>query len=440
MPRTPVKVDHVTNVLRRRIRRGDYLHRPLPTEPDLAEQTGVSRMTARKAIVRLVESGLLFRQPHGKVVVKPTTNRLQIALLKPSYEGSGPDWWINGAHRASEQFDGQEVAIRPVDYVHWDDPVLMNVVESGGAERGQGGRYDGILLLPAAEMVPDSVVSRLQRSTCPVVVLGRELVSSGLPSVDRCPPQEFTRLFEHLRVLGHRRIDLINTQPHTTGLTIRFEIWERWCAEANVAGRKFDYPTKSYGNTMIAGYDQARKLIERGQLGSAVFCTTTATALGVMRAAHEMGLRIGTDLSICGADDEGFAKFTVPSITTLIPPDPEPLLQQVLTWIADGGNQKVGRACTAPQIECWWVAGSPCIRANQPEAHLRPASHTEHSPPSSQSIHWDRIWPQSNSPKGTGDDKSTIQTVPHNHLHSSRVLCQLCISWYGVGGPYLNRR
>ncbi len=338
MPRTALKVDHVTEVLRRRVRRGDYLHRPLPTEPALAEETGVSRMTARKAIVRLVEAGLLVRQPHGRVVVNSTPGRLQVALLKPSYEAGGLKWWLNAAHRASEQLDGQKVSVRPVDYVHWDDPVLMNVLEPAAAGNGQGGRYDGILLLPAAELVPQSVVDRLKQSMCPVVVLGRELAQSGLPSLDPCPPDEFLRLFGHLRKLGHRRIDLINTQPHTTGLTIRIDLWEKWRAETEIQGHCYDFPVESYGNTMIAGYDRTRALIKAGKLGSAVFCTTTATALGVMRAAHEMGLRIGKDLSICGADDEGFSRFTVPSITTLTPPDPQPLIKQVLAWIAESGN------------------------------------------------------------------------------------------------------
>jgi GntR family transcriptional regulator len=44
----------------------------VPSETDLAERFGVSRMTARKALDRLVGDGMLFRQPGKGTFVAPT--------------------------------------------------------------------------------------------------------------------------------------------------------------------------------------------------------------------------------------------------------------------------------------------------------------------------------------------------------------------------------
>lgn len=44
----------------------------VPSETDLAEHFGVSRMTARKALDRLVADGMLFRQPGKGTFVAPT--------------------------------------------------------------------------------------------------------------------------------------------------------------------------------------------------------------------------------------------------------------------------------------------------------------------------------------------------------------------------------
>ena len=49
------KFQRVVAVLERRIRRGDYLLRPLPGERRIAEETGVSHMTARKAVRALLD-------------------------------------------------------------------------------------------------------------------------------------------------------------------------------------------------------------------------------------------------------------------------------------------------------------------------------------------------------------------------------------------------
>ena len=70
MPRRQ-KFRHVMSVIERRIRQGDYVLSPIPGERKIAEETGVSHMTARKAVRGLLDQKVLIRRPNGSLDIYP---------------------------------------------------------------------------------------------------------------------------------------------------------------------------------------------------------------------------------------------------------------------------------------------------------------------------------------------------------------------------------
>ena len=58
----------VAEILKSRVLHGDYLVSPMPGERKLAEEIGVSYMTARKALKHLVETGVIAREEDGKAL------------------------------------------------------------------------------------------------------------------------------------------------------------------------------------------------------------------------------------------------------------------------------------------------------------------------------------------------------------------------------------
>ena len=57
--------------------------------------------------------------------------------------------------------------------------------------------------------------------------------------------------------------------------------------------------------------------MKRTQEMTAIFCPNDLTAIGVMRALQEAGLRIPTDISVISIDDIDMAQYLSPMLTTI---------------------------------------------------------------------------------------------------------------------------
>ena len=67
-------------------------------------------------------------------------------------------------------------------------------------------------------------------------------------------------------------------------------------------------------------YPGIRRLIQSRRQFTAVLCFNDVSAMGSIRALHEGGLRVPTDVSVLGFDDIQSAAYQVPSLTTVRQP------------------------------------------------------------------------------------------------------------------------
>jgi LacI family transcriptional regulator len=69
--------------------------------------------------------------------------------------------------------------------------------------------------------------------------------------------------------------------------------------------------------TSMGGYQAAKLLLDKAAPPDAILCIDDETAFGVLHAAHEMGLSIGSEIAIAGFDGTLESRHTEPPLTTL---------------------------------------------------------------------------------------------------------------------------
>jgi DNA-binding LacI/PurR family transcriptional regulator len=324
MPRRQ-KFKDVMSVIERRIREGDYVLTPIPGERKIAEETGVSHMTARKAVRGLLERKVLIRRPNGSLDIHPRQHSdsgvAHFLLLYPAYASTYLTHLRQTVFEAAEKYG---LAMRPVQYVHWDDPVVASAA----------GNPAGLIFIPSAVDVPDYVLAMLQSSKC--VSLDLDLSDRDVPSISLFPDAHILRVFEHLRQLGHYQIGCISTQHHNPEIDRRIRLWRGYLQDHQMTGQLLERPTSSYQDATPAAYDLMRETLAQGSLRSTAFVGTTfPAAVGAIRACWERGLVVGRDVSICAINIESPARFMTPAVTGLEIPNLSRSLGQCFEWFTE---------------------------------------------------------------------------------------------------------
>lgn len=125
----------------------------------------------------------------------------------------------------------------------------------------------------------------------------------------------------HLLSLGHRRVACITGPQDMLCSRARVDGFRSAHDEARVP---YDPSLVLNGNFYVeAGYRHALDVLSRPDRPTAIFAGSDMQALGVLRAAHELGLSVPHDLSVVGYDDLPLASWVGPPLTTVRQPLPE---------------------------------------------------------------------------------------------------------------------
>lgn len=172
-------------------------------------------------------------------------------------------------------------------------------------------RPDGLIFLLPWTLVS---VERLRSLTAgiPFVVVGSSL-GAGTNSI-LVDQYEGTRLVvQHLLDLGHRSIAAIHGLTHYHDAQIRQETLQSMLREHDlelVASERGLFDMKS-------GYEAALRLLTQKVHFTALVCANDEMALGAIRAIKDQGLQVPQDISVVGFDDQNFAAYCDPPLTTV---------------------------------------------------------------------------------------------------------------------------
>ena len=176
---------------------------------------------------------------------------------------------------------------------------------------------EGLILTPPLSGMPSLV---------------RQLVATGLPIAQVAPPADNAAtlnvsiddasaartLTEHVIGLGHRRIALV-LGPSNHDATAKRHAGYKQALRGR--GIELDRSLVVPGNfSFDSGRAAALKLLSVGRRPTAIIASNDDMAAGVMAAAHEIGLQLPRDLSVCGFDDAPIARAMWPQLTTMRQP------------------------------------------------------------------------------------------------------------------------
>jgi DNA-binding LacI/PurR family transcriptional regulator len=317
------KYTEVMSVIERRIREGDYLLSNIPGERKIAEETGVSYMTARRAVLKLLDQKVLIRQPSGALDIHPSYAKqarpAEVVLLYPAY----PSTYLTQLRGLVSDFaEKRNFRLRPVQYVHWDESTIVEAAEQAR----------GAFVIPSGEVIPQRLIETFKENK--VVILDGDFASFGLPSIRLFSEENIEKVLDHLYELGHRHVDCVNTQNQNSEIERRISIWERWTQKKDVKGQLWDKPAPPYTDPTIISYNLMSKLLDENQThATAMIGTTCPAAIGMMRACWERDYRVGKQISVCSMNIEPPAEFFCPSITGLNMPNISDVLETCADWM-----------------------------------------------------------------------------------------------------------
>ncbi|MFB9476568.1 LacI family DNA-binding transcriptional regulator [Nonomuraea salmonea] len=177
-------------------------------------------------------------------------------------------------------------------------------------------RVDGLVLM----RVPVSVERAAELRGVPVVTIDHEAPAhfSRLAVDDEEGGYQATR---HLIAHGHRRIGYVAGPLDVTPVGLRADGWRRALHEAGAQPDADLGALVAEGELSLeGGYDTALRLLSRPDRPTALFASTDDQAIGAMRAAADLGLRVPDDVAVAGFDGAREAAYTVPGLTTISQP------------------------------------------------------------------------------------------------------------------------
>ena len=178
-------------------------------------------------------------------------------------------------------------------------------------------RVDGVIIGPTG--YSEANLKRLIEQDIPVVLVDRDFPELD---VNRVIINNFQGGYDgtkHLLELGHRHIGVIGAHEYSGALAQRTQGIFQAFADFDPALQ----PELVLSNNLQQfeqGYDCAKQLCQQNPDLTAIFALTDVLAVGALRAASELGLRVPQDLSIIGFDNIALASFVVPPLTTVAQP------------------------------------------------------------------------------------------------------------------------
>lgn len=226
-------------------------------------------------------------------------------------------------------------------------------------------RVDGMAVMGG--VLPDNQVLRLvERGDRVIQLAGRPL--DGVPTVRTENQATMARLTTHLLVEHeYRELAFVGDPEGSPDVTFRWEGFLEAHAEARI--RPPGRPIR-VGLQQDHGFVAARRLLDGPTRPRAIVCANDETAVGVVLAVMDRGLRVPQDIAVTGFDDSAMAGLVGSGLTTVRQPMRElgaESARMLLRQVNDGEEQALDRVLATEVV----VRGScGCAAQLEPPGEL----------------------------------------------------------------------
>jgi len=298
-----------------------------PTQADVARLAGVSRATV---------SYVLNDRTDGRIpITEPTRRRVMAAAERLGYAPNAlarslrsgesrmigflmpavhnPHYWdiLEGAQEVIADH-GYHLALVTANL----DPDRERRCLQSLLQR----RLDGLILLPTfIDRFTDELKVLSKRNS--LVVLISSIPSTVSDRVFVGVRGGAEQMMDHLLDLGHRRIAFVAGVARRNLSLTREQVYLEKLASA---GLEPDADLLAVCGYRIGdGYTATRALLSLDNRPTAIWTVNDLLAVGALRAAHELGLRVPDDVAVAGFDDINLAAQLYPPLTTVHMPATE---------------------------------------------------------------------------------------------------------------------
>lgn len=291
-----------------KLKKGDKL----PTEQQLTERLGVSRITVRKAVADLAERGIVKRIQGSGTYLNKTEESHEKATYIPIV--------LCGTSESVEFYDiimGAEKVLNINSFylsIHFSHRSIEEEQRIVRRLYEDGSRH--IMIFPCDAAQNCHFFFKMQQAGVHFVF------------IDRMPPNMTGNLVisdnvtggylavRHLLDNGYRRIAYISIAVESEAYTITQRL-DGYCNALTEAGIALNSDYISFPEMEGDASARIQRLLELPEPPEAIFCANDLMAVELMKYCHRMSIRVPGDLAVVGYDNMPILQNLPYSITTI---------------------------------------------------------------------------------------------------------------------------
>ncbi|MBE7063782.1 MAG: LacI family DNA-binding transcriptional regulator [Clostridia bacterium] len=267
----------------------------------LNNKPGVSDATRKRVQKIIDETDFKPSLSSKKLVLKQSFN---ICLMMNAFSSPFEDLFYfeitRGIINQSMKCNYNVIISKPI----MSQSELPDLIYSGDA--------DGIIFM---QDISPALIEKAQATGVPFLVVdshaNNENVTSINPDYKKATYDATSYLLQH----GHTEICMIASNVVPDFYTQTLSGFTDAMAAHGICPHPAFYNIAATNEA--SAYAEARKLLDRPNRPSAVLCTVDSFAIGVMRCAKDLHLKIPQDVSIIGIDDILLSRYIEPKLTTI---------------------------------------------------------------------------------------------------------------------------